>query len=259
MSDFDDRPLAVGTITGLRSFKVDSLGRLTGVSYPEPWKPGTNRATCHVNTEFGRSLQRLQAGIWSLVGFLPAAPEPVSLVKHRVAQLGCGCGYWAYFDRNTNSHHREGQVLGIIEGFGTVTVGTRGFRAEKARLVGLVDESQQPSSWIARATIRFWLQLATVLAVLGCAAWFFATSAWVAAGCETAWGCVLTWWLVYCARKLNYIRPLPTSLINHLVRRNYPDVVIYPSVEAALAAHPLIKPPPLTPDNDPDFWTRSAS
>ena len=45
------------------------------------------------------------------------------------------------------------------------------------------------------------------------------------------------------------------------VLANYPDVPVYPSIEAALREHPLTVPPddPVpTPETDPDFWTRSA-
>src|SRR5690606_26878639 len=36
----------VGELYGLRSFKVTDDGWLTGVSFPKPWAPGTNKSEC---------------------------------------------------------------------------------------------------------------------------------------------------------------------------------------------------------------------
>jgi hypothetical protein len=79
-------------------------------------------------------------------------PKPVSLQKatpdldraiaetahHRAGIKGCSCGFYAYFDEDHNPHHSKSNVLCVIEGYGLLTVGTRGFRAEKARLLALV-------------------------------------------------------------------------------------------------------------------------
>ena len=40
MSDFSDRPFVAGVITGLRAFRIDLLGRLTGVVHRDVWTPG---------------------------------------------------------------------------------------------------------------------------------------------------------------------------------------------------------------------------
>lgn len=46
----------------------------------------------------------------------------------------CNCGFWAYDEAGFKPH---GSVVGVIEAFGKTTIGTKGFRAEKARIVGL--------------------------------------------------------------------------------------------------------------------------
>lgn len=38
--------LAIGVVTGARSFKIDKLGRLTGIHYEQVWRPGENEAEC---------------------------------------------------------------------------------------------------------------------------------------------------------------------------------------------------------------------
>jgi hypothetical protein len=44
--EFSGVDFAAGTVRGTRSFKVDKLGRLTGVSYEQVWTPGENHAEC---------------------------------------------------------------------------------------------------------------------------------------------------------------------------------------------------------------------
>jgi hypothetical protein len=44
-----------------------------------------------------------------------------------------------------------------------------------------------------------------------------------------------------------------------LVRRNYPDVPVYASLDAAMRDFPLSTQPEPTPETADDFWTRSAS
>jgi hypothetical protein len=121
-TEFSQRPFIAGTIIGLRSFSVTPDGVLTGVTHRLPWSPGLNEAVC----DGGRSP-------FVFAAFPPRASEP-----HRVAQVDCTCGFYAYFDERYNEFHSPINVLGIVESFGTVTVGSRGCRASKARLIALV-------------------------------------------------------------------------------------------------------------------------
>ena len=50
----------------------------------------------------------------------------------------CQCGFWAYDEAGFKAH---GTVVGVIEGYGKTTVGTKGFRCEKARIVALSCEN----------------------------------------------------------------------------------------------------------------------
>ncbi len=233
MSDFSDRPFVAGTITGIRSFRIDKFGRLTGVSKRKVWLPGENNAEC---------LRAARGGLISSFSFAPnlSNTDPVTgavigcncgsctklnqqaqgqglqyrngyparyvepflqveteEAKHRAADLKCECGYYAYFDGGSNPYHYkktgEPQIHGVIEAYGLVTVGSRGFRAEKAVIKAVV------------------------------------------------------------------VRPSRTQEYPiQLVQRNYPDVAVYPSQGEALAAFPLTPPPVPTPDTDDDFWTRAS-
>src|SRR6201988_764924 len=115
MSDFSDRPFVAGSLTGVRSFRVDSLGRLAGPTYPQVFTPGETLAICRVSP-IDRAMR---AQIYSVAAFTGVAgPAPEEPGEHHVAQRSCGCGFYAYYDNGHNPHHHAGQVLGLIEGYG---------------------------------------------------------------------------------------------------------------------------------------------
>lgn len=61
--EFGGIGFAPGVVRGTRSFSVDKLGRLTGVSYKQVWTPGENVAIC----------RRGDDDSWSSIGRLMAA------------------------------------------------------------------------------------------------------------------------------------------------------------------------------------------
>jgi hypothetical protein len=137
MSDFDDRPLVMGSVIGGRYFNVDRLGRLTSLNHPVPFTPGVNEARCR------RELYSMVMayGVWPGSGGAGTVELKVKSEEHRddghdVAKVGCSCGYYAFFhDEDTNQYQG---AYGIIEGTGVCTVGSLGFRAAKARLLAVV-------------------------------------------------------------------------------------------------------------------------
>jgi hypothetical protein len=173
MNDFkgDDYDFAAGSIHGMRSWGIDDQGRLHGVTHAEVWTPGENVAACKRFTQIPcpnpvAPRDRLPKGSvtaepkkkrgrrrgqeealppWErelLLSFQPPARcgDPachygMHIVKsdHRF-DPDCECGFWAY-DEHTFKPH--GDITGIIEGYGKTTIGTRGFRCEKARIVAL--------------------------------------------------------------------------------------------------------------------------
>lgn len=220
MSDFSDRPFAMGSVIGLRAFAVDTLGRLVGPSMAEVFTPGVNEAKC-LKSEFNAKTGWLTSASMSFVytamyprltwggadedegdddkpvvkkvSLATAAVDAKADCEHALGGLGCTCGFYAYFD-GANDYKNDGNIAAIIEGFGVCSVGTRGFRAAKARLVALIE----PKSKVP--PLRF-----------------------------------------------------------DYVRRNYPDVPVYRGRKAAIAAHPLTLPEVPTPSTCDDFWTRKAS
>jgi hypothetical protein len=166
LHDFSQRPLIAGSFIGIRSWRVTDEGVLTGVHAQEPWTVSENAAQCVTpGGTFGAAYRALAdavagAGIataelaWT-VGKMTAAangqvylrkrppkpkPRPRSVpLAHPAGTLSCQCGFYAYFDLAHNPHHLASNVLGLIEGYGTMTIGERGFRASKAHIVALIE------------------------------------------------------------------------------------------------------------------------
>lgn len=238
MTDFSDRTFVAGSLFGLRSFKTDSLARLTGVTVPQVWTPGENLAECKRPDNSGMN------AMWSLLngGSLrftstpattpgPLTPsggmrydakkhryeydptagrpvvsrqpvEPPAPPKHDLVSLACTCGFYAYFDGSNEYAEDAGTlgITGIVEGYGKAVVGDRGFRAEKARIVALVaPDFNGLGSHSAQVLLR-WQRVAEMY-----------------------------------------------------------GVPMYGSAAQAVEAHPLSEHLSPSPETDDDFWTRSAS
>lgn len=105
VTDFDGFELAIGTIYGMRSWRV-MHGLLRPIHHSdEPWHAGENVARCIYNTH----------------------PVPNEL---------CMCGYYAYTEPQTAP---STYVRGVIAGYGRTLIGSKGFRCEKARIVAFLD------------------------------------------------------------------------------------------------------------------------
>lgn len=131
MNQFADRPFVAGSLIGIRSFRI--YGSTTGILV-SPQRATARAWTCGENIAECRPLMS-----HSLVQEFGEQP----LREHQVASMGCQCGFYAYFDRGSNPYHSVLNVLGLIEGYGVATVGSRGFRCEKARIVALIGQPEQ--------------------------------------------------------------------------------------------------------------------
>lgn len=170
MSDFagQEYDFAAGSIKGLRGWNMDELGRLHGVTHAEVWRPGENVSICKVTSKVacpgpgpqdrrppgtkpveqpkkkrGRKGHDVEFTIayntWGTQTRKCADPGCTGAGYHLVASghrfdSECQCGFWAYDEGSFTPH---GKVIGVIEGYGKTTIGTKGFRAEKAKIVAL--------------------------------------------------------------------------------------------------------------------------
>lgn len=150
--EFTGLGFAPGVVRGVRSFEVDKLGRLTGVIYRKVWTPQENVAVCLRDESDMASLYRVMArlssqassssryfqgplGVGAIDPLSAAAPAP-KLVKPPHEYASCGCGFYGYFD-GSDDYHGNGRITAVVEGYGETVIGTRGFRAMKARIVAL--------------------------------------------------------------------------------------------------------------------------
>jgi hypothetical protein len=167
--EFDQRPFMVGSLTGIRCFRVDNLGRLNPINdFPNSvWTPGENIATCHRQWQIEQYMQAygpiglsaqmvssmtsltVSAGDAITVETERAVRESFKIPEHDKAIAGCSCGFYAYYDNLDNPHHQQGFLYGIVEGYGVMTVGTRGFRCSKAKILALViPVKHRPLLWV---------------------------------------------------------------------------------------------------------------
>lgn len=118
--------LVPGDIHGQRAFKVHRNGTLVSPSYEWPWHDGENTAQCTVHLWCDDFWDATEGG-------------------HHIAHPKCSCGFYAYFYEVENDYHNPGfwgTVQAIVRSTGKATVGDRGFRAEKAEIVALVEPQE---------------------------------------------------------------------------------------------------------------------
>ena len=155
--EYGQRPFYAGaTLRGVRAFSVDTAGQLYGLTYPTRWLPGENERRCYNYQPTDGSLVGCPCPLCSSARG-DAATERWSDTDHPVC-LECSCGFYAITDSDNEymcSYFGvvTPRVEGVVEGYGTVVVGSKGFRAEKARIVALVvpklrDNHEEPArSW----------------------------------------------------------------------------------------------------------------
>lgn len=108
----EELEFVAGSLTGVRCFKITPEGWLESLMYPVTWTPGENWAICMRAFNGGGKLEPADMG-----------PD-------------CACGFYAYWD-GSNDYGSHGTVNAVVEGYGVVNIGTKGFRAQKARLLAL--------------------------------------------------------------------------------------------------------------------------
>lgn len=139
MNGYSDRPLVAGTVTGIRYWTTHGDGRgLRPIVQGGCWTPGENEAVCH--------------NYFHRLAMLPTVPNQTRCGLGQygddlVPSQGCDCGFYAYFDPSAEPPliAVNRLVRGVVDGYGRVIVGPRGFRAEKARIVAL----SRPWWWAA--------------------------------------------------------------------------------------------------------------
>lgn len=155
----DESPLVPGTIRGYRwwhlrisNYPADSYTMHTrkgadGRLYPEYASPFT--VSAGLIGMYGNAWENGREWHEARCAHLhPGIGDTASYVfvrRHAVPDSGCSCGFWAYWQPEDHScspivssySSIDIPVLGVVEGAGRALIGTRGFRAQKARILAV--------------------------------------------------------------------------------------------------------------------------
>ena len=149
--EYSGKGLALGTLQVYRSWRLFDDKVLYSVSFPTTWRSGENIARCNF-TQFLCSCFACARA---------ATPEktPETMYSHSAPHEVCHCGFYGtyepgyYIDQLENWARLAGATIqypkmlfatgiqfgaiGVVELYGRVILGTKGARAEKARIVAL--------------------------------------------------------------------------------------------------------------------------
>jgi hypothetical protein len=134
-----------GVLHGLRVWRLDvrgihttsaaicgwrpAIGRIVGSlrsTYLDGWQwgDGVNTATC----------LRRETSHCSVLDFDDEEASATAEHNRTTVPANCGCGFWAY-TAGEPFPSIPGDVLGVIEAWGSLVIGPRGFRAQHARII----------------------------------------------------------------------------------------------------------------------------
>lgn len=162
-TDFDGWGFALGHVSGARSWALEQTGNgtLTGVFHKRAWQSGENVAECrqvvgHIIPDVGvtdetHPVWEIQPDgrnkcigwTWTIDGVegikLGNLPErlyrgEVDVNDHDARD--CRHGFYAY-QQGTLDWGQALNISGVVHGYGKVSLGERGFRAEKAKIAAL--------------------------------------------------------------------------------------------------------------------------
>lgn len=130
-SDFSGMDFGIGSVVGFRRWKVDVSGVLTALHRTGTWLPGMNDAECQGHPKPDQVEKKREDEDYKSYN------ERVKAWKSNHDMNACEHGFYAYFDGSEDSYGIGPTVAGVIEGSGEVLIGTKGFRAMKARIIAL--------------------------------------------------------------------------------------------------------------------------
>lgn len=150
-SDWQDhggRPLYAGTLRGYRHFSVTASAAIRSVSQRYHYTDGENVAECmHLQRTRNRLLEAEEYEEFGPSAFssdLARITEKVRALLARQeaehAMKTCTCGFYASYDPETNFYTdtpANAVLFGVVEAYGGIVPATKGFRAEKVRIVAI--------------------------------------------------------------------------------------------------------------------------
>jgi hypothetical protein len=131
--EFTGSGFAAGVVRGARAWNINDDGMLVGITRPQVWTTGDNQAQCRKFVMPMCTTVVKPDGTVTL-RFTSSTSFPDGPLDHGMED--CQHGFYAYYE-GSNDYGRPARVSGVVEGFGTVVIGTRGFRCMKARIVAI--------------------------------------------------------------------------------------------------------------------------
>ena len=141
----------IGEIQALRTFRVGPGGVLYPLFSDVGWAPGANTARCNLAMPFNgsRPFQGPRA-------FPARQGEGAQPREHDTPEPECSCGYYAYASESAASEYPNARhVLGVVSCWGRVVAGTRGIRAQHARLEAIWMSATVPPELAAAVGARY--------------------------------------------------------------------------------------------------------
>jgi hypothetical protein len=139
MTSYEGEPpdIAVGELRVARGFNLDSTTfDLQSTAWPYKWTAGDQVAVCQRQTEASKSVTAtcpcgcgISAIMWG-TGLVRAADHGT------VPDPNCACGFYGAYSFDADPISRC-PVVGVAEVWGRIRMGTRGVRAEHARLIAV--------------------------------------------------------------------------------------------------------------------------
>lgn len=280
---FDGWGFAVGSVRGVRDFRVDADGTLTGVTVQETWKAGENKAHC--------------ISIWGPPKLMQLlAKGTMTIKKPADMDADCSCGYYAYFKAKWRAYsfgHGERTLPAVIEGYGKVNLGSKGFRAEKAKILGITfNQPWERPGWWDRTPMHWFFVMWSLGTLLGDGVGVaLGSHGWVTIGVDLLFWGAMGWLHLWACIDIRRARraakhgcpqgdshteqpkirnPLPgpfsgipfvrgtncrctwrmlrasqtvSSELTDKIRAKYPELKVFDSIDAMVKAYPLDEPP----------------
>lgn len=131
----------VGSCVAGRSWRAYPDGVLTGVTYSAPWTTTGNTAWCpFIGGEPGDTVK--QPEDWRNTGYMSTfnVTKNNQVKRHAPGSLNCTCGFWCYSDLSMSETWATHMlaVVGVVNVWGVMTRGTKGYRAQHADIAALV-------------------------------------------------------------------------------------------------------------------------
>jgi hypothetical protein len=123
---------AIAPVRGARAFEIADGGWLAGCTYKYKWVPGENVARCVRQTQYTERIQRQMHG--DNQPYIADRDIPDHTIGNCTS--GNGHGLYGYYD-GSNTYRSTNRIEAVIEGYGRVVLGNRGFRAERAEIIAI--------------------------------------------------------------------------------------------------------------------------